>query len=471
MKCPKCGYVSHDYLDACRKCSTDLVTFKQDYRLAVVEPGELDLVATLSGTQESPGNSGEFNVDERFLQSQMLVEPEESDADVEADVNIVLDDDTDSQTITESETAFDLPGPEPSEVDAVFDLSASTESSLDETAFDMIDMSALEDLDADPAASLQESIVNVDPAASDDTSSDLDDLIPVIDFILKEDAPATPETVAADAARNKGFDETTLDLSQAGLADSAPEIDLLALPELEEPPGLEATDAASAATDGASEVTVVELPPTDRQDTMPAIELPPTFNLEEPAAPEAGPDITGDAARDALLTDSDQDAPDLDLPTIELAPFLEEENTPEPEVTIEADMAGDEVADATRIALNPMDHEGGLPAEPPAEPETFAMTVENTRLGLSDTAMHEETPASLILEAEGASTDTETPEIMLEPVSADLLETELEFELDEVETEASPPAEPAAGAGTEIILDLDDQDLDGRDRSEDEGKT
>ncbi len=25
MKCPKCHYVSHDYLDACRKCGIDLV--------------------------------------------------------------------------------------------------------------------------------------------------------------------------------------------------------------------------------------------------------------------------------------------------------------------------------------------------------------------------------------------------------------------------------------------------------------
>jgi hypothetical protein len=43
MKCPKCRYVSHDYLDACRKCSTDLVEFKQKCRLMVLRPGDLDL--------------------------------------------------------------------------------------------------------------------------------------------------------------------------------------------------------------------------------------------------------------------------------------------------------------------------------------------------------------------------------------------------------------------------------------------
>ncbi len=49
MKCPKCNYVSHDYLDACRKCGIDLVTFKQDIGLLVLQPGVLDLSLVLSG--------------------------------------------------------------------------------------------------------------------------------------------------------------------------------------------------------------------------------------------------------------------------------------------------------------------------------------------------------------------------------------------------------------------------------------
>lgn len=43
MKCPKCSYVSHDYLDACRKCGVDLVSFKKDMGLLVLQPGMLDL--------------------------------------------------------------------------------------------------------------------------------------------------------------------------------------------------------------------------------------------------------------------------------------------------------------------------------------------------------------------------------------------------------------------------------------------
>ena len=49
MKCPKCNYVSHDYLDDCRKCGIDLVTFKQDIGLLVLQPGVLDLSLVLGG--------------------------------------------------------------------------------------------------------------------------------------------------------------------------------------------------------------------------------------------------------------------------------------------------------------------------------------------------------------------------------------------------------------------------------------
>src|SRR5215831_19398062 len=49
MKCPKCNYVSHDYLDACRKCGVDLMTFKQDIGLLVLQPGVLDLSLMLGG--------------------------------------------------------------------------------------------------------------------------------------------------------------------------------------------------------------------------------------------------------------------------------------------------------------------------------------------------------------------------------------------------------------------------------------
>lgn len=95
MKCPKCGYVSHDYLDACRKCSIDLVAFKHEISLAVLEPGLLDLIALVNGNGASSvnGNSDEYDKSSSFLGSSMLVETETPESDEEEEVDIRLDDD------------------------------------------------------------------------------------------------------------------------------------------------------------------------------------------------------------------------------------------------------------------------------------------------------------------------------------------------------------------------------------------
>jgi hypothetical protein len=47
MKCPKCSYVSFDFLDACRKCRVDLVDFKAQFGLSGLKPGDLDLSIVL----------------------------------------------------------------------------------------------------------------------------------------------------------------------------------------------------------------------------------------------------------------------------------------------------------------------------------------------------------------------------------------------------------------------------------------
>ncbi|MBI3091577.1 MAG: hypothetical protein HYY96_13020 [Candidatus Tectomicrobia bacterium] len=44
MKCPKCGYVSFNYLDACKKCGTDLVSFKHEKHLDLPAPRHLNIV-------------------------------------------------------------------------------------------------------------------------------------------------------------------------------------------------------------------------------------------------------------------------------------------------------------------------------------------------------------------------------------------------------------------------------------------
>ena len=111
MKCPKCSYVSHDYLDACRssKCGIDLVDFKAQMQLHVIQAGHVDLVTVLGGA-EAFSAAGVGN--ELFFDSQMLMESEEN-----GDFDISLDDDLSLATmsITVDESAeisgiFNRPG-------------------------------------------------------------------------------------------------------------------------------------------------------------------------------------------------------------------------------------------------------------------------------------------------------------------------------------------------------------------------
>ena len=73
MKCPKCGYVSHDYLDTCRnhKCGIDLIDFKAQMQLHVVQAGTISLMSLLGSHDHAAVASG---TNESFLDSQMLVD-------------------------------------------------------------------------------------------------------------------------------------------------------------------------------------------------------------------------------------------------------------------------------------------------------------------------------------------------------------------------------------------------------------
>jgi len=104
MKCPKCSYVSHDYLNACRKCRVDLSGFKAQMQLHVVHAGNIDLRSVLNGVQTSQLDSGEYA--DPLFESPMLVASHPEDG---FDIN--LDDDfsfTPSGMSLESLDGFEL---------------------------------------------------------------------------------------------------------------------------------------------------------------------------------------------------------------------------------------------------------------------------------------------------------------------------------------------------------------------------
>ncbi|MBI3600564.1 MAG: hypothetical protein HY097_07975 [Nitrospinae bacterium] len=52
MKCPKCGYVSFEYLDTCRKCGRDLSQFKSAMGVAAFTPGVINVLKYAEGSEE-----------------------------------------------------------------------------------------------------------------------------------------------------------------------------------------------------------------------------------------------------------------------------------------------------------------------------------------------------------------------------------------------------------------------------------
>ncbi len=66
MKCPKCGYTSFESYDSCRRCSADLVEFKQTHGLAaLVLPPALraSMAAELGGNQHHEDTSADTGGD------------------------------------------------------------------------------------------------------------------------------------------------------------------------------------------------------------------------------------------------------------------------------------------------------------------------------------------------------------------------------------------------------------------------
>lgn len=62
MKCPKCGFNSFEYYDSCKKCSNDLIGYKQTHSISsLVLPAEAKekLIAESQSTQAESNNSEE----------------------------------------------------------------------------------------------------------------------------------------------------------------------------------------------------------------------------------------------------------------------------------------------------------------------------------------------------------------------------------------------------------------------------
>ncbi|MFH1624271.1 MAG: hypothetical protein ABID54_03840, partial [Pseudomonadota bacterium] len=69
MKCPKCGYVSFDYLDNCKRCGANLLSSKKDLNISSVVPKteSTDESVTKLGTDRAE-TEGMIDTSEPFIQ-------------------------------------------------------------------------------------------------------------------------------------------------------------------------------------------------------------------------------------------------------------------------------------------------------------------------------------------------------------------------------------------------------------------
>lgn len=218
MKCPKCGYVSHDYLNACRKCSVDLLGFKAQMQLHAVQTGNIDLRSVLGGVQADSGISGKFNPGDLFA-SPMLV-----DAQAESGFDINLDDDfsfTPSAMSLESLDGFEVSNIDSMQLEqqrSADPPSPSTESPDTGYATVMMDTSGLHD-EAPPLESASDMDVPVE-IAGPDLDAPIESAEAVIDLPETSlvSSPDEPEITQAElrssVGRTSDLDLTSMDLGR-----------------------------------------------------------------------------------------------------------------------------------------------------------------------------------------------------------------------------------------------------------------
>jgi hypothetical protein len=90
MKCPKCGYISFDYNDACPKCNKDISVEREKMNLPSYIPNPPSLLTALTGE----GNEPEFD---------LKIESAESIESIEQEISLSPED---SQAIEAMEEAF-----------------------------------------------------------------------------------------------------------------------------------------------------------------------------------------------------------------------------------------------------------------------------------------------------------------------------------------------------------------------------
>jgi len=102
MKCPKCKFITFDYLDICPRCKHSLSNEKSKWHIDAVKPQPLFLLGSLTGDLDDSTAISITGTDEEQVDDIETSENEVYDDGIELELNI------DGENLIESEEDIDL---------------------------------------------------------------------------------------------------------------------------------------------------------------------------------------------------------------------------------------------------------------------------------------------------------------------------------------------------------------------------
>jgi hypothetical protein len=428
MKCPKCSYVSHDYLDTCGKCSMDLMAFKQEIGLVVLQPGDLDLAMVFSESGESYDGRGGMSLEDSFFGTQMLVEPESVPEQSAEEFDIKIDDDV-PQAPAEPSAA-------PGELTKLF----YVPEDLASQSSGVKPPNVAAGRGAETADTEAEDVSEAEAAAEKTGSPASSSAGPS----MEQNIQSTVHTMEIDMSDLVDLDAGLDELEEPSITMDAPEVD-------QEPSG----DLEPAPTPEAESLPRPDMAP--EFDTVSEATEEVTLEDEFPEGSAVESPVPGELTREFYVPEELVDQPTVMEPLDAAAGAGEEAEATE-EVTLEDEFpegsavespvpgeltrefyVPEELADQPTV-MEPLDAEA-LDVEAAAEkegslPPSASVEAAETDPESPDT---DESAVLRLMDTENEPAEEQASEAILDLESDDLLETELVLELEDEEEGTTPP--------------------------------
>lgn len=410
MKCPKCGYTSFDYNDACPKCGRDLTPSREQLGLLVSAPQAKNYLESLIYNEE---NEFIFEVEETE-QVDLGAYDEAGEEPAELEEDMAASDLEDVRLTPEGEEEALAAVPE-IEVEGI-------DFSLEDEDIGL----SLEDDEVETAPPAEEVDMGLAVEAGDEGLE-----------LSMEEAPA-------EAPDFEEAGETLI--LEPGEAPVAEEV--LA----EEAPGLDLEDETVIIEPGAGEEIDFSIPEVETGEDEEPLAVEDLEGFELDLEPEIEPELeTGDEGALGIEETVIMEAEDM--------PGLEDI---EPEAEVEADLGGE-----TMILEPESDEDLDLTFEEELEGGVEGLDLEEMEPSgeLAEPGLDPE--ATVIIEPGGIDAEEAGPpeagpaEFELDDTVLDLSDLELDEDLEPVDEEALSEAqgEAAPAAGDDMDLDLEDMDL------------